>query len=99
MRRSSSSARRWRADTGSIAIPLPPSPLPVVPDVRGGTVAAANSALTAASFSTGAVTAVDDPTCNDIGRVTSQIPAAGTHAESGAAVRLSVGQQPSTPCN
>jgi hypothetical protein len=84
---------------GSIAIPLPPSPLPVVPDVRGGTVAAANSALTAAGFSTGAVTAVDDPTCNNIGRVTSQIPAAGTHAQSGTAVRLSVGQQPSTPCN
>ena len=36
---------------GSIAIPPPPSPLPVVPDVRGGTVAAANSALTAAGFS------------------------------------------------
>jgi hypothetical protein len=84
--------------SGSTAIPLPPSPLPVVPDVRGDTVFAATSALTAQGFTKGPVTYVDDPTCNDIGRVTSQTPPAGTHAEAGTAVQLSVGQQPPHPC-
>jgi hypothetical protein len=83
---------------GSIEVPLPPSPLPIVPDVKGGTVAAANNALTAAGFIRGDVSYVVDPTCNNLGVVMSQIPAAGTHAEAGTAVRLSVGQRPDTPC-
>jgi hypothetical protein len=83
---------------GSHAIQPPPSSLPVVPNVRGGTVAEASAALMAAGFVKGDVTYVVDPTCNDLGKVVGQVPVAGAHAEPGTAVRLSVGDRPSTPC-
>jgi hypothetical protein len=78
--------------------PPPPSPLPVVPDVRGDTLTEASSGLAAAGFTRGTVSYVVDPTCNDIGVVKSQSPAAGTHAETGTPVNLSIGDEPSTPC-
>jgi len=83
---------------GVVAPPPPPSPLPIVPDVKGDTLADANSALAAAGFIRGTLSYVDDPTCNDLGRITSQSPAAGTHAAAGTPVNLSIGQRPSTPC-
>src|SRR5262249_22705612 len=78
--------------------PPPPSPLPVIPDVRGYTLAEASSALVTAGFAQGTVSYVVDPSCNNVGAVTSQSPAAGTHAATGTLVNLSIGQQPSTPC-
>ncbi|MGH8533263.1 MAG: right-handed parallel beta-helix repeat-containing protein, partial [Gammaproteobacteria bacterium] len=76
---------------------LPPA-MPVVPNVKGGTVAQASAALTAAGFTKGTVSYVVDPTCNDLGLVISQIPAAGAGAAAGTAVKLSVAIKPSTPC-
>jgi len=83
---------------GVAAPPPPPSPLPMVPDVRGDTLAEANNTLAAVGFVRGTLSYVDDPTCNDLGRITSQSPAAGTHAAAGTPVNLSIGQRPSTPC-
>jgi hypothetical protein len=78
--------------------PSPPSSLPIVPDVRGNTVTEASTALVAAGFAKGTVNYVSDPTCNDIGRVTSQLPTAGIPTAAGTLVKLSIGKQPSTPC-
>src|SRR5262245_13190458 len=76
----------------------PPSPLPAVPDVRGDAVPQASAALTAAGFTRGAVSYVEDPTCNDLGKVVTQIPAPGVRAAAGTAVNLTVATKPSTPC-
>jgi hypothetical protein len=78
--------------------PLPPA-MAVVPNVKGMTPGEARTLLTAAGFITGTVRYVADPTCNDIGLVVGQIPAAGAGAATGAAVSLSVAKAPSTPCN
>jgi hypothetical protein len=70
----------------------------VVPDVRGLTVSAASSALGTAGFVRGTVRYYEDPTCNNIGRVTSQRPVAGSVVAAGTAVDLSAGTRPRTPC-
>jgi len=69
-----------------------------VPDVRGDTVAAARSVLTASGFRVGTVSSFVDRTCNNIGTVGRQVPGAGTSAIPGTAVNLSVGRRPPTPC-
>ena len=83
---------------GGVTAQPAPTSLPVVPDVRGDTVTGASSTLAAAGFTKGTVSYVVDNTCNNIGRVTSQIPGAGTHAAAGTLVNLSIGNRPSTPC-
>jgi hypothetical protein len=86
------------------AAPPPPAPTPTpapnvaVPDLGGDTPAAARSELSAAGLVVGAQTAFIDDTCNDIGRVVSQRPAAGTLVAPGTAVDLTVGQRPPHPC-
>jgi hypothetical protein len=83
---------------GVTRVPPPPPSQPVVPNVRGDTLAEASSALTAAGFARGTVTYVVDAVCNNIGLVVSQSPTAGTPAAPGTLVNLSIGTQPSTPC-
>ncbi|HEY7554932.1 MAG TPA: PASTA domain-containing protein [Candidatus Binatia bacterium] len=70
----------------------------VVPDVRGQTVSAAFTSITAVGFARGKVRYYDDPTCNNIGMVTSQTPVAGSVVAAGTPVNLTVGSKPSTPC-
>jgi hypothetical protein len=70
-----------------------------VPNVVGMKLSAAAAALQAAGFVRGTVSSYDDPTCNDIGNVTRQSPAAGSLVAPGTAVNLSVAQRPRTPCH
>ena len=70
----------------------------VMPDVRGETVSAAFASITAAGFARGTVRYYDDPTCNNIGVVTSQTPVAGSVVAAGTPVNLSAGRRPQTPC-
>jgi PASTA domain len=70
----------------------------VVPDVRWQTVSEAFAAITAAGLSRGTVRYYPDPTCENIGLVTSQTPRAAAVVPAGTAVNLSVGRLPSTPC-
>jgi hypothetical protein len=70
----------------------------VVPDVRGLGVSAAWAAVQAAGFARGTATYRDDPTCNNIGIVTSQTPPAGRVLPAGTVVNLTAGKQPRTPC-
>jgi PASTA domain len=68
-----------------------------VPDVRGDTLAQAGHALAAAGLTVGQVSNVIDRTCNNIGTVISQNPAAGALVPAGTAVNLSIGQRPPPP--
>ena len=70
----------------------------LVPDVRGDTVAEARTVLTGSGFTVGTVSFFVDRTCNNIGTVGRQSPGAGASAIPGAAVNLSVGSRPPTPC-
>jgi hypothetical protein len=57
-----------------------------VPSVLGRTTAQAGSTPSAVGLRVGAITYVVDNTCNNIGRIMSQTPAAGTTAQLGSAV-------------
>lgn len=69
-----------------------------VPNVYGQSSAAASTNLQAAGFVLGAVGSVVDNTCNNIGRVISQNPPAGTAARIGSAVSVTIGVRPRNPC-
>ena len=69
-----------------------------VPSVLGQTTAQANSTLSAAGLHLGTITDVVDNTCNHIGRIMSQTPAAGTTAQLGSSVAITVGTRPLKPC-
>ncbi|MGN9914214.1 PASTA domain-containing protein [Phytohabitans sp. LJ34] len=71
---------------------------PRVPNVVGSTLAQADAALAAAGFVRGTVSFPVDDTCNNIGRVMNQNPAAGAMVLPGTAVHLSIGNRPSHPC-
>jgi PASTA domain len=75
-----------------------PAPQVAVPNLGGDTPTTARSELSAAGLTVGAQTAFIDDTCNDIGLVVSQRPAAGTLVAPGTAVDLKVGQRPPHPC-
>lgn len=72
--------------------------LATVPSVRGLTVVAAGGALQAAGFVLGQVSTAPDYTCNHIGVIVGQSPAAGTSAILGSPVGVTVGVRPPTPC-
>jgi PASTA domain len=78
---------------------LPPPTLRLVPDVRGLTVPEASSALVAAGFARGTVSFVTASTCDSIGLVISQNPAAGASLATGTLVKLSVARTSSTICD
>jgi hypothetical protein len=68
-----------------------------VPNLRGDTRAQATAALTARGLRLGLVTFVTDRTCNNIGLVLSQSPAAGTQVPQGSAVNIGIGRAPAPP--
>ncbi|HEY7144991.1 MAG TPA: PASTA domain-containing protein [Streptosporangiaceae bacterium] len=68
------------------------SAAPKVPSLIGQTQAEAASTLQAAGFTLGRVAQVVDLTCEFIGEVKSQSPAAGTFAQPGTAVSISIGK-------
>jgi hypothetical protein len=77
----------------------PPVPLP---DLHGHTVDEAGQILGALGFVVGDIVNRVDPTCNNLGLVTGQIPAPGAeNVPPGSAVRLYVGVRPAPPqvCN
>ena len=69
-----------------------------VPSLAGLTTTAAGQRLQAANLVLGTVTPVVDNTCNSIGRVMGQNPAAGTVVTGGTAVAVTIGVRPSHPC-
>jgi hypothetical protein len=69
-----------------------------VPSLSGDTTAQAGQALRAANLVLGTVNTVVDNTCNNIGRVMSQSPAAGTTVYGGSAVSITIGSRPPHPC-
>jgi len=82
-----------------VTVVLPPPPAdPVIPYVMGDTLEAAESALAAAGYVRGTVSHVVDQSCEYIGVVAHQSPAAGTPKTVGTVVDLSIGKQPSKPC-
>jgi alpha-tubulin suppressor-like RCC1 family protein len=79
--------------------PAPPAPTTAtVPNLRGDTTTRASSALQAAHLTLGGVGTVVDNTCNNIGTVLSQSPAAGTTQPIGSAVSITIGVKPKNPC-
>jgi alpha-tubulin suppressor-like RCC1 family protein len=68
-----------------------------VPNVVFDKLATARTVLQGAGLILGTVTDVVDPTCNHLGAVLSQSPAAGTRVSLGAAVNVKVGIAPSLP--
>jgi beta-lactam-binding protein with PASTA domain len=69
-----------------------------VPDLSGDTTAGAGQELTAAGFVLGSVSTVIDDSCDNIGTVVSQHPAAGTTLRIGSAVSVTIGQRPKHDC-
>jgi regulator of chromosome condensation (RCC1) repeat-containing protein/PASTA domain-containing protein/Regulator of Chromosome Condensation (RCC1) repeat protein len=69
-----------------------------VPDLSGDTTAQAGQALQAANLVLGTVSTTVDNLCDNIGRVMSQNPAAGSTVSGGTAVSITIGQKPSHPC-
>lgn len=70
----------------------------IVPSLQSLTITQARSALQEAGLVLGMVRGVVDHTCNDIGRVVSQLPFANSQVPVGSAVNVSVGQPPPHPC-
>jgi beta-lactam-binding protein with PASTA domain len=68
-----------------------------VPNVVGLDPAGAKAALTAAGLKAN-LQSVVDPTCNHLGEVMSQSPAAGTLVNPGSVVTIRVGRPPAKPC-
>jgi len=74
------------------------SPVQVaVPRVIGDTTGQASQALLAVGLTLGTVSTRVDSTCNNIGKVLSQSPAAGTMVQLGSAVSVTIGQRPAPP--
>jgi alpha-tubulin suppressor-like RCC1 family protein len=69
-----------------------------VPGLGSDTTARARQALQAAGLVLGAVHTAVDRSCNNIGTVMSQNPAAGTAVSFGSAVSVTIGQRPPSPC-
>ena len=78
----------------AVACPPPAPPWYAVPDVVGMNQSAAVAALDAAGFQANVSQAVS--TGANIGKVISQTPAAGTIADDGSAVTITVGIAPPT---
>jgi alpha-tubulin suppressor-like RCC1 family protein len=68
-----------------------------VPRVIGDTTAQASQALQAVGLTLGTVSNRADSTCNNIGKVLSQSPAAGALVQLGLPVSLTIGQRPAPP--
>jgi hypothetical protein len=73
------------------------APLAVVPNLGGDTLNEASSALAARGLRLGLVSHVIDRTCNNIGLVITQSPAAGTQVPQGSSVNVGIGVEPPPP--
>jgi len=80
----------------SLAVARPA--LVTVPDLSGDTTPQAGQALQAAGLVLGTVNTAADNSCNNIGTVMSQNPAAATAASFGSAVSITIGKRPPHPC-
>jgi alpha-tubulin suppressor-like RCC1 family protein len=80
----------------SLAVARPA--LTTVPGLSSDTTAQAGQALQAVGLALGAVHTAVDHSCNNIGTVMSQNPAAGTAVSFGSAVSITIGQRPPSPC-
>jgi alpha-tubulin suppressor-like RCC1 family protein len=69
-----------------------------VPSLAGATTAAAGQQLQAAGLVLGTVNTVVDNLCNNLGKVISQSPAAGTSVSFGSAVSITIGKAPAHAC-
>jgi hypothetical protein len=87
----------WASPTAAQITFQPVVPVVAVPDVVGQTNGAASSTLKAAGFAVSQKSIVD-PTCNNIGRVTSQSPLSGTPLRAGSTVTITVAIKPKTLC-
>ncbi len=74
------------------------SAVATVPGLIGDTTAQASQALQAAGLVLGTVYTAVDNTCNNIGTVMTQNPAAGSIAYRGSAVSITIGKRPPRPC-
>ncbi len=81
----------------SMKVLIPPPVLKSVPNVVGGTSAIAAAVIRAAAFGV-SIASVVDPTCNNIGTVTGQLPRGGSMAPQGSAVTIWVAVRPKTAC-
>ena len=70
----------------------------LLPDLRGHTVAEAGQILGALGLVVGDIVSREDPTCNNLGLVTDQLPTSGPqNLPPGSAIRLYVGVRPAPP--
>jgi beta-lactam-binding protein with PASTA domain len=67
------------------------------PDRPGDTTAEASLAIALSGLNLGTVSSVIDRTCNNIGLVVSQNPAAGSVVPPGTPVNIAIGQLPPPP--
>ena len=77
-----------------LALSAVPAGMVAVPGVTGKTQAQATQALRAAGLFLGSVTARADLSCDNIGLVLSQRPAAGDYASRGTSVSITIGKLP-----
>jgi serine/threonine-protein kinase len=75
-----------------LALSTLPAGLVPVPSVTGDTQAQASQDLQAAGLALGTVGSALDPTCDNIGTVMSQRPAAGSYAPRGTRVSITIGK-------
>ena len=87
----------WMLAVGTQASPPPPT-FAVVPNLSGDNRAQASQALQAAGLVLGSVSTVVDDTCNNLGTVIRQSPAAGARVSLGTAVSITIGGRPKHPC-
>ena len=88
----------WRLfDSGAFGLVIGSLVQVAVPHLIGDTRAQASQALQAAGLTVGTVSTRVDSTCNNIGTVLSQSPAAGTMVLLGLAVSFAIGQSPAPP--
>jgi alpha-tubulin suppressor-like RCC1 family protein len=79
-------------DAYGLALSTLPAGLVPVPSVIGDTQAQASQDLQAAGLALGTVGSALDPTCDNIGTVMSQRPAAGTYSPRGTHVSITIGK-------
>ena len=82
---------------GAYALAVGTLPMATVPSLIGKTTAQASQSLQAVGLVLGTVTSAVDNTCNNLGRVMSQRPSAGSTLSLGSAVAVTVGKSPLPP--
>ena len=84
-------------DSGAYSLVIGSLVQVAVPRLTGDTSAQASHALVSVGLKVGTISSRVDSTCNNIGKVLSQSPAAGTMLQLGLAVSYTLGQSPAPP--